>query len=102
MKAAVLAILLATTPTACQTIAVDLGIIAADLPTACGNLSALITQTAQQPLPAKVAQALNTANAKYYRYCGTGAVVAANTAAAIATIQQIISDIQAAKAAPNG
>ncbi len=102
MKGLIVAALLATTPSACQTIAIDLGVIAADLPQACGNLSALITQTAQSPVPARVAQALNTANAKYYKYCGTASTAAANTAAAIATIQQIINDIKAAQAASNG
>lgn len=97
MKGILIAALLATTPSACQTIAIDLGVIAADLPTACGNVSAYLTQVAQSPVPANVAQAIKTGEAKYGKYCGTAATVASNTAATIAVLQQIISDIQKAQ-----
>lgn len=89
---------LAALPATCQTIGTDLGIIAADIPTACGNASAYMTQVAQTPgVSSKLKQALTTANAKYAKYCGPAAQITADAATVVATIQTIIADIQKAQ-----
>jgi hypothetical protein len=76
----------------------DLGILAADLPTACGNLIAAQTALAALPgLPAKAQTALNTGNANISKYCGPAAAAVTNVQTAITAVQAATVAITAAK-----
>jgi hypothetical protein len=76
----------------------DLGILAADLPTACGNLIAAQTALAAVPgLPASAQTALTTGNANIAKYCGPAAAAVTDTQTAIAAVQAATAAITAAK-----
>lgn len=79
----------------------DLGIVAADLPTACGNGSAVISAAVQSgvvPSGSKAASNLNKLNNAINQYCGPTSQALAATQGAINAIQLAIAAFQAAQA----
>jgi hypothetical protein len=80
------------------TLGTDLGVLAADLPTACGNLIAAQTAVAGlSGIPANLKTALTNGNAVLTQYCGPAAVAVSDAQVAIGAVQAATQSITAAQ-----
>jgi hypothetical protein len=78
-----------------QAVSVALNATAADLPTACANLSAAVNQVASTPnLPGSIASALSDGNSKYSGYCSAAAGAAVAASVAVSDINTFIQALK--------